>query len=86
MSKNVGFEVHDSNEQTIILKPVMNFRGSRKERERREKSMPMLEIHYMSMEEFEKLQEVQSQIQKEMRLHKSKTYYERILEEIKKHI
>lgn len=84
MSKNVGFEVHDSNEQTIILKPVMNFRGSRKERERREKSMPMLEIHYMSMEEFEKLQEVQYQIQKEMEERKLRLNLKRLFEHLKK--
>lgn len=83
MNDNIGFEVYESNQQTVTLRRIARQKSQKRNRNYIELSEPMLEIHCMSAEEYDKLRAVDQRLRTEIGMKKYQTIYKRLLEALK---
>ena len=80
---NIGIELYDSGEQTVTIRRVAKRNVSSKKRKDSLYNEPMLEIHCISIEEYDKLQEAHRRLIEEMNKTRNRIGYKQILDKIR---
>lgn len=60
--KKLGFEVLKETDENIVYKRVLPGNMSAKEKRKREKTLPVVTLHYFDKDDIERLQKIQTQL------------------------
>ena len=81
---NIGIELYESDQQTVTIRRVVRQKVSGKKHKTISYDEPMLEIHCMTNEEYDKFQEVAQSLREELYHSRNRISYKCLLDKIKK--